>query len=38
MLRFPGDFSAEPAAKRTIVHFAIWKRSDFSAIATFWDS
>ena len=36
--RFSGDFSAISAVKPAILHFAIWKRSDSSAIAIFWDA
>ena len=36
--RFSGDFSVIYTVKLAILHFAIWKRSDFSAIAIFWDA
>ena len=34
--RFSGDSSVASAEKLAISHFAIWNRSDFSAIAIFW--
>ena len=37
-MQFSSDVSATSAVKLAILHFSIWKRSDFSAIAMFWDA